>query len=82
MGSIEEGEALVRLVFAEALAACDERDAAEAALRSALTRLHERAAKIDDSEDRRKFLEGVPDHVRTVGLAKEWAIVAHADLVP
>ncbi|WP_437675624.1 serine/threonine-protein kinase [Sorangium sp. So ce131] len=68
-GSLEEGESLVRLVYAEALAAGGaEREAAEA-LAAAREHLLCRAAKITDPSFRERFLTCVPDNARTLALA-------------
>ncbi|WP_437752157.1 protein kinase domain-containing protein [Sorangium sp. So ce1389] len=58
--------ALVRLVHAESLHALGEHTAAAAVLDDARRRLLEQAEQIDDPELRRSFLEGVPEHARTL----------------
>jgi eukaryotic-like serine/threonine-protein kinase len=68
------GESLVRLVHAETLLACEQTEAAHAALRVARDRLRERAERIADPERRAAFLTGVPENARTLELAKTWAI--------
>jgi tetratricopeptide (TPR) repeat protein len=68
LGGIEEGEAQVRLVYAEALSAGGDLSAAREALVEAHGRLLERAAKIADASARRSFLERVPEHARTLAL--------------
>jgi hypothetical protein len=75
LGTLEEGEALVRLVYAEALHASTDRRAASAIL-DARDHLLDRAAKIRDPLLRRSFLERVPENARTVALAREWAAEA------
>jgi len=71
LGTLEEGEALVRLVYAEALhAAADPR--AAAAILDARVHLLERAAKIRDPILRKSFLERVPENARTIAFAREW----------
>jgi tetratricopeptide (TPR) repeat protein len=72
-GSIEEGEALVRLMLAETLAATGERAAARRAANRARERLQTLAEKISDPEWRRCFLEQVPEHARTLALQAELA---------
>ena len=66
-----EGDATVRLVYAEALLAADQRAAANLVIATARARLLDRAARIGaaDLGWRRSFLEEVPDHRRTVELA-------------
>jgi eukaryotic-like serine/threonine-protein kinase len=71
LGGLEEGEALVRLVFAESLDAIDEGDAARAALLAAEERLLARAARIDNPAWRSSFLEQVPENARTLELARQ-----------
>ncbi|MBI4703691.1 MAG: AAA family ATPase [Deltaproteobacteria bacterium] len=71
-GGIQEGEALVRLVWAEALDATGDREAARAAIAAAHERLLERASRIDDEELRASFLERVPENARTMELAQRW----------
>ena len=69
LGMIEEGESLVRLVHAEALAASNLNDEFAAAIAGARTNLLTRAAKISDPEWRHRFLTAVPDNARTLTLA-------------
>jgi tetratricopeptide (TPR) repeat protein len=70
LGAIEEGEALVRLMLAETLTGVGDHDGAAAATRRAFDRLMERAAKISDPAWRASFLERIPEHARTVELAR------------
>ena len=72
LGSIDSGEARVRLSLVEVLVAKE--DLAEARRTAIETRdwLHERADKISDSDLRRSFLEAVSDHVRITQLGA-WA---------
>ncbi|EYF03898.1 Serine/threonine protein kinase [Chondromyces apiculatus DSM 436] len=62
LGSLEEGEALVGLVHAEALAAAGRTREAEEALEAARERLYTRAESIRDPARRAQFLTRVPDH--------------------
>jgi len=75
-GTVEEGEALLRLVYARALLAAGDRPAAERAIIHARTRLHERAALIARPEWRASFLAGVPEHAQTLALARELLVDA------
>jgi tetratricopeptide (TPR) repeat protein len=68
LGSIEEGEALVRLVYAEALDAAGRRDDCTAALVEARVRLLVRASRIRDPAWRERFLSNVHDNARTLEL--------------
>ncbi len=76
--TIEEGESLVRLVYAEALHAGGDAGAAAAAIATARDRLLERAAKISEPEGRASFLAGVPDNARTLELAAAWTATRKA----
>jgi tetratricopeptide (TPR) repeat protein len=68
-GAIEEGEATVRLAYAEALQ--DNRDPKAAlAIAAARRRVEERAAKIGDPAWRESFLTCVPENARTLALAE------------
>src|SRR6185503_7911091 len=69
LGALDEGEALVHLVAAEALERSGDAPAARAAIATARDRLLARAARMADAERRRTFLENVPEHVRTLALA-------------
>ena len=71
-GGIEEGEALVRLVYAEALAHAGDRDAARSAIKEARDRLHVRASWLHDPALRESFLIRVPENARTLELATAW----------
>src|SRR5262249_29726606 len=69
LGTIEEGESLIRLVYAEALAGNGrEREFAEA-IAVARDRLLARAACISDPHWRERFLTAVPDNAGTLALA-------------
>jgi hypothetical protein len=73
LGSIEEGESLVRLVYAEALHATGAYEAARHAIGVARGRLLYRAGRIADPSWRRCFLERVAENAQTLALAAEWA---------
>jgi hypothetical protein len=70
LGAIEEGEALIRLVHAEALAALGDRAAFTRAASDARDRLLEHAARITDPAWRERFLTAVPDNARTLALVE------------
>ncbi|EYF02145.1 serine/threonine-protein kinase [Chondromyces apiculatus] len=76
LGEIEDGDALVRLVYAEALKACGKDSEARAAIHAARERLLGRAALIAEESWQRQFLEGVPENGRTMTLARRWLEVA------
>ncbi|WP_437902502.1 AAA family ATPase [Sorangium sp. So ce327] len=71
-GTVEEGESLVRLTYAEALAASGRQAEATAAIASARTALLARAEKLSDPTWRERFLRDVPDNARTLELAQQW----------
>jgi tetratricopeptide (TPR) repeat protein len=72
VGRVEDGEATIRLVYAEALAAAGARAAAREVLAAASARLESRAAGIARSEWRAKFLTRLRDHARTAELLHAW----------
>jgi tetratricopeptide (TPR) repeat protein len=71
-GTVEEGDALIRLRHAECLAACSRPSDAAAAISQARTNLLARAEKISDPECRRRFLTQVAENARTLALAERW----------
>jgi hypothetical protein len=73
LGTIEDGEQLTLLVFAEALRASGDVALARRAIEDARDALIARAAKIRDDRLRRGFLERVPENARTLQLAREWS---------
>ena len=72
LGTVPEGEALVRLMRAETLEVSGEHDAARATIVTAREWLLARAAKIADPARRASFLERVPEHARILTLARAW----------
>ena len=76
VGSIEEGEAKVRVVYVEALDAAGDRAAACRVLAAARFTVERHAAKIGDARWRRSYLEGSPDRARILALAREWGVAA------
>ncbi|WP_437596228.1 protein kinase [Sorangium sp. So ce590] len=71
-GTLEEGESLVRLTYAEVLAASGRHAQALAAIASARATLLARAEKLSDPTWRERFLRDVPDNARTLDLARQW----------
>ncbi|AUX22663.1 protein kinase [Sorangium cellulosum] len=67
LGSLEEGESLVRLARAEALAAAGARAEAAAVLDAARESLLARARRIADPRRRERFLTAVPENARVLG---------------
>ena len=74
LGALEEGEGMVRLVYAEVLQQAGFADASRQALRAARDRLLERAALIGDDALRASFLGRVEEHARTLALATAWGV--------
>ncbi|XXX78918.1 protein kinase [Sorangium sp. So ce134] len=72
LGGVEEGQSLIRLAYAEALAAAGHRDEAEKAIATAADELMVRASKFQDPRWRDSFLQRVPAHARTRALARQW----------
>jgi serine/threonine protein kinase/tetratricopeptide (TPR) repeat protein len=70
---IEEGDALVRLAYAECLDATGARPAAIAVVEDACKRLRDRAANIHDPDLRKHFLCDVPVHARVLQHATAWS---------
>jgi tetratricopeptide (TPR) repeat protein len=69
LGEIEEGESIVRLTYAEALAAAGEKAEARKALAAARERLLARAERVADLDWRQRFLNEVPVNARILALA-------------
>jgi len=72
IGVLDEGESLVRLVWAEALHASGRRQDASEAILDARDRLMTRAERIRDPSLRKSFLENVPENARTLELSRTW----------
>jgi tetratricopeptide (TPR) repeat protein len=73
LGEIEEGESSVRLTHAEALAQNGADVEARAALETARERLLARAARIEETAWRERFLHDVPVNARILSLAEQWS---------
>jgi eukaryotic-like serine/threonine-protein kinase len=69
LGTTEEGEAFVRLVYAEALAGAGRGPELRAAVAEAKRRLLDRAARISDPRRRERFLANIPEHAQTLALS-------------
>jgi tetratricopeptide (TPR) repeat protein len=72
LDQVLEGESLIRLTWAETLAAVGRADEALVAIVEARRNLEERAASVDDEELRGSFLSEVPENARIMRLAREW----------
>jgi serine/threonine protein kinase/tetratricopeptide (TPR) repeat protein len=73
LGTVEEGEALVRLTHARAVLAAKGDEAARELLLDARARLLARADKIADPRWRESFLACRPEHALTLALSQRWA---------
>ncbi|MFO0590189.1 MAG: protein kinase [Polyangiaceae bacterium] len=74
LGSLEEGDATVRLAYAEALRASGDEARAKDVLVEAKSQLLARAAKISDASWRRSFLTQVPDNALTLMMAPQESV--------
>jgi eukaryotic-like serine/threonine-protein kinase len=78
IGQVEDGEALLRIVYVESLVATGELALARLALDIARNRLLTRAGHLREANTRAAFLGKVPEHERTLELARAWAEQAAA----
>ena len=72
VGGVAEGEAIIRVAYAEALHAKGDVEGARTAIGAARDRLLARAAKIKNPEYKRSFLGLIREHIRTLARAGEW----------
>jgi eukaryotic-like serine/threonine-protein kinase len=80
LGGLEEGESLVRLVYARALRAAGRVDDARSKLEQAERRLLARAGTISDRQARKTFLENISENAKTLALAAEWSAEAENEV--
>jgi tetratricopeptide (TPR) repeat protein len=78
VGSIDDGESLVRLTYAQALDALGDRAAARDVIATAHARLLERASKIQDPSIRNSMLRRVRENAQIADLAKAWGVATFA----
>ena len=71
--SVDEGESLIRLVWAEALYANGREEEALAAILDAERRVRARAARMTNEAVREAFLDQVPENALTLELASAWS---------
>jgi tetratricopeptide (TPR) repeat protein len=76
LGGVEEGEAYIRLTYAEVLDALGNQDGAREAIATARVRILERTAMIQDAQWKDTFLERVRENSRTLELARAWRVTA------
>lgn len=74
LGGVEEGEAYIRLTYAEALDAVGDQAGAREAITTARVRILERTAMIQDAQWKDTFIERVRENVRTLELARLWRV--------
>lgn len=74
MGYVEDGELLIRLIWAEVLAAQGEAESALRVLAHAHEKLIARAELIKTSDFRKSFLSRIPEHARILQLAQRWGV--------
>jgi tetratricopeptide (TPR) repeat protein len=67
--SVYDGEALVRLTYAQCLVATGDSAGARPVVHTAVRRIHERAAGIPDRAGRQLFLSRLPFHARTLEMS-------------
>ena len=75
-GSVDDGEACIRLALVECLHASGDAPGARVALSQALARIQEQADKIPLPEWRHAFWHRIPDHARTLALGRQWEILS------
>ena len=81
LGTVESGDALIRLTHAEALRASGKDDAAVTAIAEARANLQLRADQIEDPDWRRGFMEDVVENRRILQLADAWGATDTVDRV-
>ncbi len=74
VGTIDEGESLVRLEYAESLSAAGRTEQAKVALHQARDALLARVARFREASHREVFLTSVPENARTLALCDQWDI--------
>ncbi len=72
LGGIDEGEAQIRLSYAEALHLAGDIQGAHDAIETAANRLRRRADRITNARWRKSFVRNVPENARTFSLEREW----------
>jgi len=74
LGGVEEGEAFIRLTYAEALDALGDEAGARDAIATARVRILERTAMIQDAQWKDTFIQRVRENARTLDLARSWRV--------
>lgn len=76
LDGVEEGESMIRLVHASAVAQTGNVKQAAKLIREARTRLLARAERISDARWRDSFLRNVPENAQTLAFARLWGSTA------
>jgi hypothetical protein len=74
LGGVEEGEAYIRLMYAEALDAVGDQTGAREAIATARVRILERTAMIQDAQWKDTFVQKIRENARTLELARTWRV--------
>jgi tetratricopeptide (TPR) repeat protein len=74
LGGVEEGEAYIRLTYAESRNAVGDSKGAREAIATARVRILERTAMIQDEQWKDSFVQKVRENVRTLDLARAWRV--------
>ncbi|MBX3227303.1 MAG: protein kinase [Labilithrix sp.] len=74
LGGVEEGEAFIRLTYAEAREAAGDMSGAREAIATARVRILERTAMIQDAAWKDTFVQQVRENVRTLELYRAWRV--------
>ncbi|MFO0742344.1 MAG: protein kinase [Labilithrix sp.] len=72
LGGVEEGEAFIRLTYAESREAVGDMAGAREAIQTARVRILERTAMIQDAQWKDTFIQQVRENVRTMELFRAW----------
>jgi hypothetical protein len=72
LGGLEEGESLIRAVYALALRAAGNDAEGREVIHAARATLLARAERIRDPEWRQRFIAAVPENARVMDLAAHW----------
>lgn len=72
LGGIEEGEPLIRLVYALALRAAGQEAEGRKRIAEARKRLYEMARRLGDKHWQNTFLSNAPDNARLLSVASQW----------
>jgi tetratricopeptide (TPR) repeat protein len=72
LGGVEEGEAFIRLTYAESRDALGDVAGAREAIQTARVRILERTAMIQDAQWKDTFVQKVRENVRTLELFRAW----------